>query len=48
MPGVAELNGDGQLVAEERRKVPTTMIGSLEVQGEGPLVVREKTHAAAR
>ena len=27
--------------------VPTTKIGSLEVQGEGPLVVREKTHAAA-
>ena len=27
--------------------VPTTRIGSLEVQGEGPLVVREKTHVAA-
>ncbi|MGP3983244.1 ribosome hibernation-promoting factor, HPF/YfiA family [Streptomyces sp. KR80] len=27
--------------------VPTTRMGSLEVQGEGPLVVREKTHAAA-
>jgi hypothetical protein len=27
--------------------VPTTRIGPLEVQGEGPLVVREKTHAAA-
>ena len=27
--------------------VPTTRVGSLEVQGEGPLVVREKNHAAA-
>ncbi|KRV47654.1 ribosomal subunit interface protein [Wenjunlia vitaminophila] len=27
--------------------VPTTRIGPLEIQGEGPLVVREKTHAAA-
>ena len=28
-------------------KVPTRKIGPLEVQGEGPLVVREKTHAAS-
>jgi ribosomal subunit interface protein len=27
--------------------VPTTRIGSLEVHGEGPMVVREKTHVAA-
>lgn len=27
--------------------VPTTKAGPLEVQGEGPLVVREKTHAAS-
>jgi ribosomal subunit interface protein len=27
--------------------VPTTRIGPLEVRGEGPLVVREKTHVAA-
>jgi ribosomal subunit interface protein len=31
---------------EATREVPTTRIGSLEVRGEGPLVVREKTHAA--
>ena len=28
-----------------RTAVPTTRIGSMEVRGEGPLVVREKTHA---
>lgn len=27
--------------------MPTKRIGSLEVQGDGPLVVREKTHVAA-
>ncbi|MFJ5219529.1 ribosome hibernation-promoting factor, HPF/YfiA family [Streptomyces sp. NPDC088354] len=32
---------------ESAAGVPTTKMGSLEVQGEGPLVVREKTHAAA-
>ncbi|MGW4163496.1 ribosome hibernation-promoting factor, HPF/YfiA family [Streptomyces sp. NPDC004788] len=46
VPGVAQLNGSGELVPEEPG-VPTTMMGSIEVQGEGPLVVREKTHKAA-
>lgn len=32
---------------EPGTEVPMTKIGPLEVQGEGPLVVREKTHAAA-
>lgn len=45
-PLAAHLNGE---LAPERTEpgVPTTRMGSLEVQGEGPLVVREKTHAAA-
>ncbi|MEE1801881.1 ribosome hibernation-promoting factor, HPF/YfiA family [Streptomyces sp. NPDC101062] len=49
VPGVAQLNANGETAAEEAREaaVPTTMIGTLEVQGEGPLVVREKTHVAA-
>ncbi|AOT59176.1 MULTISPECIES: ribosome hibernation-promoting factor, HPF/YfiA family [Streptomyces] len=48
VPGVARLNGAGVAVLEESEEaVPTTRIGSLEVQGEGPLVVREKTHKAA-
>jgi ribosomal subunit interface protein len=32
---------------EVRKQVPTMRMGPLEVQGEGPLVVREKTHTAA-
>jgi len=40
------LNGSAPEPAAENA-VPTTRIGSLEVQGDGPLVVREKTHAAA-
>ncbi|MFC9425253.1 ribosome hibernation-promoting factor, HPF/YfiA family [Streptomyces sp. NPDC056987] len=48
VPGVAQLNANGATAAQEARDaVPTTMIGTLEVQGEGPLVVREKTHVAA-
>ncbi|WP_374205973.1 ribosome hibernation-promoting factor, HPF/YfiA family [Streptomyces sp. MUM 2J] len=48
VPGVATLNGNGQPVpAEEPDSVPTKKIGSLEVQGEGPLIVREKTHVAS-
>ncbi|WP_411145270.1 ribosome hibernation-promoting factor, HPF/YfiA family [Streptomyces sp. x-80] len=49
VPGVARLNTNGELAAESagEQKVPTTKMGSLDVQGEGPLVVREKTHAAA-
>lgn len=46
--GAATLNGDGSIAAEETDEaVPTTRMGSLEVQGDGPLVVREKTHVAA-
>ncbi|MGX1882848.1 ribosome hibernation-promoting factor, HPF/YfiA family [Streptomyces sp. NPDC055287] len=48
VPGAAAINGNGVLVADEATPtIPTTRIGSLEVQGEGPLVVREKTHVAA-
>ncbi|MFG3286163.1 ribosome hibernation-promoting factor, HPF/YfiA family [Streptomyces sp. NPDC048111] len=48
VPGVAQLNGNGELVpTAEDDGIPTTRIGSLEVKGEGPLVVREKTHTAA-
>jgi ribosomal subunit interface protein len=49
VPGVATLNGSGQAVHEEERpeSVPTKRIGSLEVKGDGPLVVREKTHVAS-
>ncbi|MFF4588941.1 ribosome hibernation-promoting factor, HPF/YfiA family [Streptomyces sp. NPDC000345] len=48
VPGVATLNGNGHPVsAEASDSVPTKKIGSLEVQGDGPLVVREKTHVAA-
>ncbi|NEB76902.1 ribosome-associated translation inhibitor RaiA [Streptomyces sp. SID14478] len=50
VPDAATLNGDGSLAetdGSEAGGVPTTKMGSLEVQGEGPLVVREKTHVAA-
>ncbi|MFI6941615.1 ribosome hibernation-promoting factor, HPF/YfiA family [Streptomyces sp. NPDC050418] len=47
VPGAATLNGDGAPAPEENEAVPTKRIGSLEIQGEGPLVVREKTHVAA-
>ncbi|MEV5435764.1 ribosome-associated translation inhibitor RaiA [Streptomyces sp. NPDC052682] len=49
VPGAATLNGM-ELAApreEEQEAVPTKKIGSLEIKGEGPLVVREKTHVAA-
>ncbi|MEU2512620.1 ribosome hibernation-promoting factor, HPF/YfiA family [Streptomyces syringium] len=46
--GAAELTDSGELAVEQSaNKVPVTRIGPLEIQGEGPLVVREKTHAAA-
>ncbi|GAA3060671.1 hypothetical protein GCM10020000_49680 [Streptomyces olivoverticillatus] len=46
--GAAELNDSGQLTTEQSSGgVPVTHIGPLEVRGEGPLVVREKTHTAA-
>ncbi|WP_420878386.1 ribosome hibernation-promoting factor, HPF/YfiA family [Streptomyces sporangiiformans] len=48
VPGAATLNGNGSIVHEEEpESVPTRKIGSLEVKGEGPLVVREKTHVAS-
>nr|WP_202467054.1 ribosome-associated translation inhibitor RaiA [Streptomyces sp. SID8378] len=48
VPGVASFDEDGELVGDQSpAPVPTTKIGSLEVQGEGPLVMREKTHTAA-
>ncbi|WP_373682249.1 MULTISPECIES: ribosome hibernation-promoting factor, HPF/YfiA family [Streptomyces] len=48
VPGAATLNGNGSVVHdEEPDSVPTKKIGTLEVMGEGPLVVREKTHVAA-
>lgn len=48
VPGVATINGEGTFDADaEAEAVPTKRIGCLEVRGEGPLVVREKTHAAA-
>ncbi|MEK8143531.1 ribosome-associated translation inhibitor RaiA [Streptomyces sp. M10(2022)] len=49
VPEAASFNGDGELLADEETPppVPTTRVGSLEVQGEGPLVMREKTHVAA-
>ncbi|WRZ26021.1 ribosome-associated translation inhibitor RaiA [Streptomyces sp. NBC_00243] len=48
VPGAATLNGDGSVVHdEEPDSVPTKKVGPLEVMGEGPLVVREKTHVAA-
>lgn len=47
IPDVAELNANGQTAAEEAAAVPTTKMGSVDVQGDGPLVVREKNHVAA-
>ncbi|MEV6013374.1 ribosome-associated translation inhibitor RaiA [Streptomyces sp. NPDC051976] len=48
VPDAATMNGEGELIADHGPEgVPTTRIGSLEVRGEGPLVVREKTHAAS-
>lgn len=45
--GVATLNSNGEPVYEDTEEgVPVKRIGSLEVQGEGPLIVREKTHSA--
>ena len=48
VPEAARINGDGALAVEDTAQaVPTTRFGPLEVHGEGPLVVREKTHVAA-
>lgn len=46
VPDAAYLNGSGEPVSEDQ-DVPVTKIGSLEVMGEGPLIVREKTHSAS-
>jgi ribosomal subunit interface protein len=48
VPGAATLNGNGHAAPDEQSDgVPTKKIGSLEVKGEGPLIVREKTHVAS-
>ncbi len=47
VPDAASLNPNGELATEADQTVPTTRMGSIDVQGEGPLVVREKTHSAA-
>jgi ribosomal subunit interface protein len=50
VPDAATLDANGAVVPsspEPEAAVPTKRIGSLEVQGEGPLVVREKNHVAA-
>lgn len=50
VPNAATLNANGEPVNGEKAgadAIPTTRIGSLEVQGDGPLIVREKTHSAA-
>ncbi|WP_069811039.1 ribosome hibernation-promoting factor, HPF/YfiA family [Streptomyces sp. TP-A0874] len=47
-PLAVHLNGEAARTPEEpQQTVPTRRMGSLEVQGDGPLVVREKTHVAA-
>jgi len=47
VPGAASLTDDGAFgVDAESDDIPTKKIGCLEVRGDGPLVVREKTHAA--
>ncbi|MGP4114796.1 ribosome hibernation-promoting factor, HPF/YfiA family [Streptomyces sp. 4N509B] len=49
MRDAAPLNGEGEFAAERLMgEAPAVrQIGGLEVQGDGPLVVREKTHTAA-
>ncbi|MCX4664195.1 ribosome-associated translation inhibitor RaiA [Streptomyces uncialis] len=50
VPDAAHLNGDGSIAKDPEPagdEIPTKRIGSLEVKGDGPLVVREKTHVAA-
>jgi ribosomal subunit interface protein len=44
-PLAAEMNG-GTAESPTETEVPTTRVGPLEIKGNGPLVVREKTHAA--
>ncbi|MDT3399875.1 ribosome-associated translation inhibitor RaiA [Streptomyces sp. B1866] len=48
VPGTPRPAGPGETAHRPTAAtVPTTRTGPLEVQGEGPLVVREKTHVAA-
>ncbi|WP_308405661.1 ribosome hibernation-promoting factor, HPF/YfiA family [Streptomyces tardus] len=51
VPDAATLNGNGELGApstdEPATETVVTRAGPLEVQGEGPIIVREKTHKAA-
>ncbi|WP_344265684.1 ribosome hibernation-promoting factor, HPF/YfiA family [Streptomyces sodiiphilus] len=49
VPDAAPINGNGELGSRpESEELPVTgKAGPLEVEGEGPLVVREKTHKAA-
>ncbi|MFD9816038.1 ribosome hibernation-promoting factor, HPF/YfiA family [Streptomyces sp. NPDC059080] len=49
VPDAANLKPNGELAtdAASEERVPTKRVASLEVQGDGPLVVREKTHSAA-
>ncbi|MGW1840461.1 ribosome hibernation-promoting factor, HPF/YfiA family [Streptomyces sp. BBFR2] len=49
VPDAASLKPNGELAADvvSEEKVPTKKVASLDVQGDGPLVVREKTHSAA-
>lgn len=47
VPGAATLNGNDRIFEADEPEVPTKKFGSLEVQGDGPLVVREKTHVAS-
>ncbi|KNE80074.1 MULTISPECIES: ribosome hibernation-promoting factor, HPF/YfiA family [Streptomyces] len=46
-PLAEHLNGGTAVTSPPEETVTTKRIGSLEVQGDGPLVVREKTHTAA-
>ncbi|MEU9339478.1 ribosome-associated translation inhibitor RaiA [Streptomyces sp. NPDC048290] len=47
VPDAATLNGNDITFEADEPEVPTKKFGSLEVKGDGPLVVREKTHVAS-
>ncbi|MFF9482530.1 ribosome hibernation-promoting factor, HPF/YfiA family [Streptomyces sp. NPDC014733] len=49
VPDAANLKPNGELATDvmSEEQVPTKKVASLEVRGDGPLVVREKTHSAA-
>jgi ribosomal subunit interface protein len=49
VPDAANLKPNGELATDvmSEDQVPTKKVASLDVQGDGPLVVREKTHSAA-